>query len=84
MRRIGAEVRAKINCGQRSLGYVLFGDVVVVQSRVEKNTIDRSGDNTGVALGGGIFDITKTLTLDHTKVEQNLANGVTSNVQHGF
>ena len=28
MRRIGAEVRAKINCGQRSLGYVLFGDVV--------------------------------------------------------
>lgn len=28
MRRIGAEVRAKIHCGQRSLGYVLFGDVV--------------------------------------------------------
>lgn len=27
-RRIGAEVRAKIECGQRSLGYVLFGDVV--------------------------------------------------------
>lgn len=27
-RRIGAEVRAKINCGPRSLGYVLFGDVV--------------------------------------------------------
>ena len=27
-RRIGAEVRAKISCGQRSLGYVLFGDVV--------------------------------------------------------
>lgn len=26
--RIGAEVRAKINCGQRSLGIVLFGDVV--------------------------------------------------------
>jgi hypothetical protein len=25
---IGAEVRAKINCGRRSLGYVLFGDVV--------------------------------------------------------
>jgi hypothetical protein len=25
---IGAEVRAKINCGPRSLGYVLFGDVV--------------------------------------------------------
>jgi hypothetical protein len=25
---IGAEVRAKINCGKRSLGYVLFGDVV--------------------------------------------------------
>lgn len=27
-RRIGAEVRAKISCGKRSLGYVLFGDVV--------------------------------------------------------
>ncbi|MBX3437355.1 MAG: HlyD family efflux transporter periplasmic adaptor subunit [Planctomycetaceae bacterium] len=27
-RRIGAEVEAKINCGKRSLGYVLFGDVV--------------------------------------------------------
>ena len=27
-RHIGAEVRAKINCGERSLGYVLFGDVV--------------------------------------------------------
>jgi multidrug efflux pump subunit AcrA (membrane-fusion protein) len=27
-RRIGAEVTAKINCGQRSLGYVLFGDVL--------------------------------------------------------
>ncbi len=26
--RISAEVRAKINCGQKSLGYVLFGDVV--------------------------------------------------------
>lgn len=26
--RIGAEVRAKISCGQKSLGYVLFGDVV--------------------------------------------------------
>jgi hypothetical protein len=26
--RIGAEVRAKIDCGQRSLGYVLFGDVI--------------------------------------------------------
>jgi len=26
-RRIGAEVTAKIHCGQRSLGYVLFGDV---------------------------------------------------------
>lgn len=25
--RIGAEVRAKINCGKKSLGYVLFGDV---------------------------------------------------------
>jgi hypothetical protein len=25
---IGAEVRAKINCGKRSLGYVLFGDVI--------------------------------------------------------
>ncbi len=28
VRRIGAEVRAKINCGKRSLGYVLFGDVI--------------------------------------------------------
>lgn len=27
-RHIGAEVRAKISCGERSLGYVLFGDVV--------------------------------------------------------
>lgn len=27
-RRIGAEVTAKINCGKRALGYVLFGDVV--------------------------------------------------------
>ncbi len=27
-RRIGAEVRGKINCGQKSLFYVLFGDVV--------------------------------------------------------
>ena len=27
-RRIGAEVQAKIDCGSRSLGYVLFGDVV--------------------------------------------------------
>lgn len=26
--RIGAEVRSKIDCGKRSLGYVLFGDVV--------------------------------------------------------
>ena len=26
--RIGAEVRARINCGPMSLGYVLFGDVV--------------------------------------------------------
>ena len=26
--RIGAEVRAKIYCGEKSLGYVLFGDVV--------------------------------------------------------
>jgi hypothetical protein len=25
---IGAEVRAKISCGKRSLGYVLFGDVI--------------------------------------------------------
>ena len=25
---IGAEVTAKIDCGKRSLGYVLFGDVV--------------------------------------------------------
>jgi multidrug efflux pump subunit AcrA (membrane-fusion protein) len=27
-RRIGADVRAKIHCGERSLGYVWFGDVV--------------------------------------------------------
>jgi hypothetical protein len=27
-RAIGAEVRAKISCGKRSLGYVLFGDVI--------------------------------------------------------
>ncbi len=27
-RRIGADVRAKINCGKSSLGYVLFGDVI--------------------------------------------------------
>jgi hypothetical protein len=27
-RRIGADVTAKIHCGKRSLGYVLFGDVV--------------------------------------------------------
>jgi multidrug efflux pump subunit AcrA (membrane-fusion protein) len=27
-RRIGAEVRAKVQCGRSSLGYVLFGDVV--------------------------------------------------------
>ncbi len=27
-RRIGAEVRAKITCGKRCLGYVLFGDVI--------------------------------------------------------
>ena len=27
-RTIGAEVTAKINCGERSLGYVLFGDVI--------------------------------------------------------
>ncbi|MGE3314685.1 MAG: efflux RND transporter periplasmic adaptor subunit [Planctomycetaceae bacterium] len=26
--RVGAEVRAKIYCGRRSLGYVLFGDVI--------------------------------------------------------
>jgi hypothetical protein len=26
--RVGAEVRAKIHCGRRSLGYVLFGDVI--------------------------------------------------------
>lgn len=26
--RIGAEVRGKISCGERSLGYVLFGDVI--------------------------------------------------------
>lgn len=27
-RAIGAEVRAKVDCGQRSLGYVLFGDFI--------------------------------------------------------
>lgn len=27
-RRIGADVRAKIDCGHRSLGYVLFGDAI--------------------------------------------------------
>ena len=33
--RIGAEVRAKIDCGKRALGYVLFGDVVeFVQKRI--------------------------------------------------
>ena len=26
--RIGADVIAKIDCGRRSLGYVLFGDVI--------------------------------------------------------
>ena len=26
--RIGADVRAKIHCGEKSLGYVLFGDVI--------------------------------------------------------
>ena len=26
--RIGAEVKAKINCGQKSVGYVLFGDMI--------------------------------------------------------
>lgn len=31
--RIGADVSAKINCGQRSLGYVLFGDVVEAAQR---------------------------------------------------
>lgn len=28
VRRIGAEVTAKIHCGKRSLGYALFGDVI--------------------------------------------------------
>ena len=33
--RIGAEVRAKINCGPMMLGYVLFGDVVeFIQNRL--------------------------------------------------
>ncbi|MBW3539015.1 MAG: HlyD family efflux transporter periplasmic adaptor subunit [Planctomycetes bacterium] len=32
-RRIGSEVRAKIDCGQRSLFYVLFGDVVEFAQR---------------------------------------------------
>ena len=27
-RRIGAEVRAKIHCGESSLGYVMFGDII--------------------------------------------------------
>ena len=27
-RRIGADVTAKIHCGRKSLGYVLFGDVL--------------------------------------------------------
>ena len=27
-RRIGAEVRARIHCGRKSIGYVLFGDVI--------------------------------------------------------
>jgi hypothetical protein len=27
-RRIGAEVRARIHCGRKSVGYVLFGDVI--------------------------------------------------------
>lgn len=27
-RRIGADVKAKIDCGERSLGYCLFGDVI--------------------------------------------------------
>jgi multidrug efflux pump subunit AcrA (membrane-fusion protein) len=31
--RIGAEVAAKINCGERSLGYVLFGDVIEAAQR---------------------------------------------------
>ena len=31
--RIGAEVAAKINCGVRSLGYVLFGDVIEAAQR---------------------------------------------------
>jgi len=31
----GSEVRAKVNCGVRSLGYVLFVDLIeFVQSRV--------------------------------------------------
>lgn len=33
--RIGADVRAKINCGKQMLGYVLFGDVVeFIQNRL--------------------------------------------------
>ncbi len=33
--RIGADVRAKINCGKEMLGYVLFGDVVeFIQNRL--------------------------------------------------
>jgi multidrug efflux pump subunit AcrA (membrane-fusion protein) len=34
-RRIGADVRGKIRCGQRSLGYCIFGDVLeFIQQRV--------------------------------------------------
>jgi hypothetical protein len=33
IRRIGAEISAKINCGERSLGYVLFGDVIEAAQR---------------------------------------------------
>lgn len=32
-RRIGAEVHAKVRCGKRSLGYVLFGDVIEFLAR---------------------------------------------------
>jgi hypothetical protein len=31
--RIGAEVSAKINCGERSVGYVFFGDVIEAAQR---------------------------------------------------
>ena len=64
----------------------LHGQVtsVVNHSRVSRNAIDRSGGSSGVALGGGIFDLAGDLVLDHTKVDRNLASGDPSDVQRGF